>query len=308
MSAVLARQLTFLLAERRRQYRALQWRTIVPVKTGIPEWAESLEVLKLSEQGNEPVPHKLGNQKAPVPSYDRTSGTLTLVEFALMYQIFDSELLKAEKTGINVSAQKVLANQRSAEEFLDKMASMGDSRYGIKGILRCSDVAPTVVTTPIHDMTVDEICEMFGNLIFKVSEDTKQLHAANQVVMPDNTYRHLGLRMDDSGRSALSIIREQNPGVDFKPWYRCRTAGGTTTLTEVSTGKYEDVGDAQRIMAFDSSNDVVEMPIVHELRDGEPLRIHGGYEVLQDLKFGAPIVYQPAAIAYLDGDFSGVES
>jgi hypothetical protein len=297
MTAVLIRQLTFLLAERRKQYRPLVWRSVVPIRTGIPNWAEKLEVVKLTEQGNEPVPHQMGNQKAPVPSYDRSAGYLTLAEFALAYQVFQSELDRAQVTGINVSATKVLANQRSAEEFLDQCMSIGRAKYGITGILRSPDVTVTTLGTPWYSLQDDEILESISDAIFAVEDQSKQLHKANQLVMPDNAYRYLGKRTSgNSDRSLLSIAQEQNPGVRFVNWFRCRTAGGTLT---------DDVGSTQRMMALDSTADVVEAPMVHELQDSEPLKIHHGYEVLQTVKFGSPIIYQPAAIHYKDGDFSG---
>lgn len=292
MPTALQRELTFLLAERRKAYRPLQWRQIVQLKRGIPEWAENLEVIKLSEQANEPVPHQMGNQKAPTPSYDRSAGYLKLVEFALAIQIFDSELLRAEKMGINVSATKALANQRATEEFLDKVSLIGTSVPAMVGMLRSTDVTPMTMTSALSDLADDEVVKVFGNLCFKVKNDTKQQNTANRLVIPDNTHRYLSTRYEDnSGVSTLDKIAKALPGVEIVDSYRARTAGGTLTA---------GVGDKHRCMALDNSADVAEMPMVREMTDGEPLKIHGGYEFLQTCKFGAPIIYNPAAIVYLD--------
>jgi hypothetical protein len=284
MNPVLARTLTMLLATRRKQYRALDWRTIVPVRSGIPNWVENLEIQKITENSNEPVPHQEGNQKAPTPSYDRSAGTLKLFEFALAYQIFDSELEKERVTGMPVSAIKVLANQRSAEEFLDKCSLVGHSTYGIAGMLKSGDVPVLSIAGDWPNQDNDQILKDITGLIWAVYSQTKGTHRANVLALPDNAVQFLASTTHGSG-SLLDAAKAGNPGVRFVPLYRLRDAGS---------------GSTPRAMAFASASDVVEMPMVHELKDGEPLKIHGGHEVLQTLKFGAPIIYDPTAMAYGD--------
>ncbi len=285
MNPVLARSLTMLLATRRKQYRALEWRTIVPTRTGIPNWVENLEVQKITENGNEPVPHQDGNQKAPVPSYDRSAGSLKLIEFALMYQIFQSELDKSAVTGMPVQPLKVLANQRSAEEFMDKCSLIGDSRYNITGMLKSTDVPLVSIAGDWPNQDNDQIIKDVTAMIFAPVEQTKGNHKTNVFALPDNALRFLAATAHGD-RSLLSVLQEMNPGVRFVPLYRLRTADVAAT--------------GPRCVALDSSSDVVEMPIVNELQDGEPIKIHGGFEILQTVKFGAPIIYNPNAMAYGD--------
>jgi hypothetical protein len=284
MNPVLARTLTMLLATRRKEYRALDWRSIVPIRPGIPEWVENLEVQKITENGNEPVPHQTGNQKAPVPSYDRTAGTLKLIEFALMYQVWDSELLKAQVTGMPVVPLKVLSNQRSTEEFLDKCSLIGDSRYGITGILKSADVPVISIAGDWPNQDNDQILKDITLMLWGPYEQTKGNHRANVFALPDTALKFMASTAHGSS-TLLKAAQEQNPGVRFQPLFRLRDAGSGTT---------------PRCMAFESASDVVEMPMVHELQDGEPLKVHGGYEILQSVKFGAPIIYNPLAMAYGD--------
>ncbi len=285
MNPVLPRTLTYLLATRRKQYRALDWRTIVPTRTGIPNWVENLEVQKITENGNEPVPHQEGNQKAPTPSYDRNAGSLKLFEFALAYQLFDSELEKAAVTGMPVSALKVLANQRSAEEFLDKCSLIGDARYGITGMLKSADVPVVSIAGDWSNQDNDQILKDIETLIWAPYEQSKGNHRTNVLALPDSAIRFLKSTKLDSGTSLLAAAQAESPGVRFVPLFRLRDAGGSSS---------------PRAVALDSSADVVEMPIVHELKDGEPLKIHGGVEILQTLKFGSPIIYNPNGMAYGD--------
>jgi len=282
---VLARQLTLLLATRRKLYRALEWRSIVPIRTGIPNWVENLEIQKITENANEPVPHQDGNQKAPTPGYDRNAGSLKLFEFALAYQIFQSELDKAAVTGMPVSSLKVQANQRAAEEFLDKCSLIGDSRYGMTGMLKSTDVPVVSINGDWANQDDDQIFKDVTNVIWSVKEQTKGNHRANLVAMPDTAIKFLSscIRGDTT---LFDLIQKQNPGVRFVDLYRLRTADAGNT--------------GPRMVAMDSSTDVLELPMVNELQDGEPLKIHQGFEVLQTLKFGAPIIYNPLAMAYGD--------
>jgi hypothetical protein len=284
MNPVLARSLTYLLATRRKQYRPLQWRSIIPLRNGIPNWVENLEVQKIVENGNEPVPHQEGNQKAPVPSYDRSSGTLKLFEFALMYQIFDSELEKAEITKMPVSALKVLANQRSTEEFLKRCSLLGHTSYGITGALKSADVPVVSIAGDWPNQDNDQILKDIAAMIWAPYENTKNYHTVNTLALPDVAMKFLVETTHGDG-NLLEKAQKSHPGVRFVGLYDLRTAGS---------------GNSPRAMALDSSADVLEMPMVHELQDGKPLEIHGGYEVLQTVKFGAPIIYSPNAIAYGD--------
>lgn len=284
MNPVLARSLTFLLATRRKQYRPLQWRTIVPVRTGIPNWVESLEIQKIVENGNEPVPHQEGNQKAPSPSYDRSAGTLKLFEFALAYQLFDSELEKAQITGMPVSALKVLANQRSTEEFLNRCSLLGHASYGITGALKSADVPVVSIAGDWPNQDNDQILKDIASLIWAPYEATKNAHTVNTLALPDTAMKFLVETQHGDG-NLLEKAQKSHPGVRFVGLYDLRAAGGSST---------------PRAMALDSSTDVIEMPMVHELQDGKPLEIHNGVEILQTVKFGSPIIYAPAAMAYGD--------
>lgn len=286
MSAVLFGQLTYLLGQRRRQYRPLLWRGIVPIKTGIPTWAENVAIVKVLENANEPVPHQIGNQKAPSPSFDRSRGTLGLLEFALSYQIFQAELDRAQVTGINIQDTAVLANQRAAEEFLDKVASLGYATYGLPGLVSSTDVNVIAVTGDWDNNSNESILLDVSNFIFSVFDQSKNLLSTTQLLIPDNKVQTLKNRFNSFGVSLFKLITDANPGVKIVPWFKLRTAGAA---------------GATRMVAFDSSNDVAEMLMVHELIDGKPLEIHGGYEVLQTVKTGGVMIHQPLGLSYADG-------
>lgn len=287
---VLTKQLTFLLGERQKRFRPLAWRSFLPIKSGIPGWAESVEIIKVSPNGTaEPVPHQMGNQKAPMPSLDRTSGTLPMREFALAYQVFQAELDRAAVTGINVQASSVLANARIAEEFLDKIAAgVGGATFGLPGLTSSADVPVlTLASGGAWDLASDEeILVDLGDMIYAVRENSKQLHTCNRVLLPDNRYKILTQRVVEGGRTLLQAAQDSYPGVTFVDWYKLRTAGA---------------GSVTRAVAMDASEDVASMLMSFELRDGEPLKIHGGFEVLQSMRTGGVLIEQPTAIVYADG-------
>lgn len=294
MSAVLVQQLTYLLQQRRRLYRPLQWRSIVPIKTGIPHWAENVTVYKVTENSNEPVPHQIGNQKAPIPSLDRSGGSLKLAEYALGIQIWDADLERKERTGIDVQTSATLANQRATEEFLDKIASIGHTIYALPGMLSSVDVPLVTITGNWAGAeTAGTIAAMNGVLldiakvIFAVFDNSKNLLKATQLLIPDNIYQILTRNFHPtSGTSWLNLAQAANPGVRFVPWFKLRTAGA---------------GGVTRMVAGDFTEDVLSMLMVNELTDGAPLRIHGGFEVLQTVKTGGVLIEQPQGLAYADG-------
>ncbi len=288
MSVILSKQLTYLLGERQKRFRPLQWRNFLPIKTGIPGWAESVEIIKVTPMGlAEPVPHQMGNQKAPTPSLDRSGGTLPMREFALAYQVFQAELERAQVTGVNVQSTAVLTNARIAEEYLDKIAAgVGGATFGLPGIASSADV-PVLAIGGDWDLASDEqILLDVGNMIYAVRENTKQLHTANRVILPDTKYKVLTQRVVEGGRTLLQALTDAYPGVQILDWYKLRTAGA---------------GLATRAIALDASEDVASMLMSFELRDGEPLKIHGGFEVLQTMRTGGVLIETPLAIVYADG-------
>lgn len=290
MSVVLTKQLTYLLGERQKRFRPLQWRNFLPIKGGIPGWAESVEIIKVSPNGTaEPVPHQMGNQKAPTPTLDRSSGTLPMREFALAYQVFQAELDRAAVTGINVSTTATLTNARIAEEFLDKIAAgVGGATFGLPGLTSSADV-PVLTLASGGDWTnadEEEILIDIGDAIYAVRENSKQLHTANRVILPDNRYKILTNRVVEGGRTLLQAAQDAHPGVQFLDWYKLRTAGA---------------GQVTRMVALDASEDVASMLMSFELKDGEPLKIHGGFEVMQTMRTGGVLIEQPLGIVYADG-------
>ena len=299
MSAVLIQQLTYLLGTRKRLYRPLQWRSILPIKTGIPKWAQNVQIYKITENSNEPVPHQIGNQKAPIPSVDRTGGSLKLMSFDLMYQIWDEDLTRKQVTGIDVEASSVLANQRAFEEFLDGIASIGSSKYTLPGLLNSGDVdivsingawATLITAANTNDLMVaalKKITNDIGDLLYRIRTNSKNALSGTAVVIPDAKYQLLTQNFHPtSGASFLELIQKAFPGVRFVPWYRCNTAGA---------------GSATRMCAGDFTEDVLSMLMVNEITDGAPLRVHAGYEVLQNVGTGGVLIEQPQGLAYADG-------
>lgn len=287
MSAVLVNQLTYLLGTVRANFRALLWRTVLPIRTGIPEWAENVQQYKIVNNAAEPVPHQIGNQKAPTPSFDRSKGSLPLLEFALGMNIWDAELARKEQTGIDVSEESSLANSRSCEEFLDKIAALGDTRYGLPGLVNSADVTTLTINGDWANQDQESVLLDASNIIFQVFSQSKNLLTAKVLLVPDDTYATLGSRYNTLGTATfLELIQKANPGVTIKPWYKLRTAGA---------------GGTRRVVAFDNAQDVAAMLMVHEFRNGEALRVHGGYEVLQTVKTGGVMIKQAQGICYADG-------
>jgi hypothetical protein len=293
----------------RNEYRELEWRKFLPVKSDLPDWAKEWQVTKIN--GLAPAP-KLKNELAPneMPqaSIQRTRTTFALYEYMLGYGYTDSEALYANHVGVNLEAERALAIGRSFEEFFELLAATGDA-YGdmTTGLINQAtggsdanlvtelpkaagsgnqgwfDLSSGLPTATALEMALDMV-----HMCNTVERVTLNRNKVTDIVLADALYDVAGITVqgNESTRTALNIFRELRPGVAINRWYKLDAAG--------ASGRH-------RIMAYDARDPHgPRMVTPQEPTTLAPWRAPIGWQVPVEAKTGGVVVYKKQTMAYLD--------
>jgi len=288
-------ELTQVIGTVRDNYRPSKFRSVLRVRSDIAEWADRVEVHKITEKADiKPVALIHGDQ-FPLPSLDKTSLSLKMIQFAAAYRYGDLEIKKAQKMGMSLDTERATSNALKAEQLLDQIAASGDTfGIGLPGLGNNSDV-PTVTAvtkdaggTTWAVATADELLTDLHALVDAVYSNTNETRRADTIVLPLSQFQIVQrLRVSDSTETVASVfLRQRQDPVRFAVWNRFATLGSGTT---------------PRACALDSSSeDVAAMLISREWTADAPRRVPMGWQVEENLIAGGVMIKDAKGIAYMD--------
>jgi len=297
MTLILADELRHVTQSRIKKFRPNRFRSILPVDSSVPTWADTVQHSQISLSGEDPV--RVGNgpvKNLPRPTISKADASITIVNFGLSYGYSNREMEKAEKQGIRLSSALASANQQKVERFFDAIAA-GEklATLGTPGLLNVTGITPQTAalkgggaTTVWTDATFDEIVSDIAQSIELVNTQTLENMMANLVILPLASYWLLTRTLHStSSVSALALLKQMFPGVRFESWNRLATA--------------DAAGTGPRMVTMATGEDVARMIIPQELTDDQPIRVPGGVEIAQFCSTAGVLVETPDAIVYTDG-------
>lgn len=297
-SLVFPQELTYVLGKERERYRPLFWRDILSVDN-VPSWARVIEDRQIRTLAEDPVliTNKGPTEELPMPSFSVSKGTMGLFSFGLAYGVTDDDIEYAQKLGINISDENVRGCNLAFEQFLERVAVIGDAGAGGTGMLglgTLTGVTPVTATTKAATGTtwaVATAAEMVKDLHLlcdAVYVATKQLCTADTIALPIAQWNLLNEVITSSlERTALEVFRAQKPGVKIHVWDRLSTQG--TSVTPCA-------------MAWDSRDEHrPKMVIAREATYGQPLRGLNGYVVPGKIKLGGVVCRNTVGVAKMSG-------
>lgn len=114
------------------EYRAMQWRSFLPIDRSVPTWAEDYKIITI--EGVAPKPqlvndpaNRPGPNRLPMPRISRRETLGKIYKFALRYDFTDEEQVRYQRLGIQIATEKAKANSESFEEMLERIAFNGAS-------------------------------------------------------------------------------------------------------------------------------------------------------------------------------------
>lgn len=295
-SVFFARQLEHILTQTQEvDYPELKARTLIPINTESPSGTTSITYRQYDKVG---IAKFVANYAEDLPRVDIlgqefTSKVRTLGD-SFGYTVQD--IKRAQITGMSLDQKKAQVAREAALRAENKAAFLGDSRYGMAGLLTCANM--TIVTLladgtgaskKFSTKTADQIIRDVEAILNAPSEATNDIETPDTIGFPVRLYNILKSKKVgvDSGMTVLKFLRENNPGVNFVKINELKNLG--------------DSGTTDRIITYRRDPSKLEMHIPQDFEMLPPQERGLEFVVNCYQEFGGVTIYKPLSIAYADG-------
>jgi hypothetical protein len=296
MSLFFPQELTHVTGKARELYRPLKWRGILPVEP-VPAWAQVVEDRKMRTLVEDPVnmTNKGPTEELPMPAFSVSNQTIKVFSFGNAYGYTDEDVAYAAHVGISLPTENISACNLAFETFMEKVASIGHTATGMKGLGNLADVTAVTATTKAATGTTwavatsVEIVADLHKLVDGVITASLETSQPDTIVLPLAQYQRANVVMSSAlERTPLEIFRSQRPEVRrILVWDKLSTQGSGVTPCA---------------MAWDSSDPFgPKMLVASEATYGTPLRQINGWLVPGKIRLAGVIARNPTCIGKMSG-------
>lgn len=284
-------------------YQEIQYSQLIPVDTSAPEWINSVTYMSGDAVG---AAKWFTGKAQDVPNVEllREKFETTVSMAAIGYRYDLEEIGKAMMFGINLNSDKANAARRIAEEFIDKVAFVGDATKGMIGLVNDPGVTATTApadgtasATTFASKTPDQVLRDVNGQLTGMFTNTLGNEIADTLLLPYSVLLDLSTRRIDTVNQTtiLEWIRRNN--------IYTLTTGGQLTIRGVFG--YLDTagaGSTKRMVAYRRSPEVLKMHIPMPFKFWEAWRIGPMlFEVPGTFRLGGVDIRRKKAVRYLDG-------
>ena len=285
------------------RYQDIQYPQLLPVDTSAPEWIQSVTYFSSDAVG---AAQWFSGKAMDVPHVDllREKFESTVHMAAIGYQYDLEELGKAMLLGLNLNADKGTAARRVSEEFIEKVAMVGDTSKGMTGLVNNAGVTATTApadgsgsATTFASKTPDQVLRDVNGVLTGIYTGTLGAEISDTVLMPYAVLIDLGTRRIDAVNQTTILEWLQRNNV-----YTLTT--GQPLMIRGVFGHLDTAGSGgiTRMVAYRRSPEVVKMHIPMPYRflpvwqTGPAL-----FEVPGIFRLGGVDIRRTKAVRYLDG-------
>ena len=284
-------------------YADTQYQLLVPVDTGLDEWAKSVTYYSTDKVGRaEWFHHK--SQDIPYAHVQRSEAEIAIEMAAIGYEYTLEELAQARRLQIALDTERAEAALRAYEEFVDNIALYGSTDKGWAGLLNnatvTSGIAPAdgaAGATTFPSKTSNQVIRDINALVGGIYVDTRRIEVADTILMSLTRYNYLATtpRSDTSDETILSWLLRTN--------VLTVTTGRPLRIFAVLGLETAGVGATQRMIAYRYAKDVVKMHLPMPHRFLQAANVPGSiiYKVPGIFRLGGTEIRKKAAVRYLDG-------
>jgi hypothetical protein len=306
--------LTYIEQEVLRQpYPQIRYPTLLNVDTSAPDYIESIGFKVLDYKG-EPAPIGDLSHDFPLAEIASKIGGVDVVQAGLGYTYTQIEVGKAMEMAnaqgfggaINYLAEKPIATRTLTEQWLDRVAMVGDARWPsltTGGLIKYPGV-PVLATGTLlgganktfaqilaqaPDTAASDMLSLLNNLILQVySVQTNSIFRPTHILLPLTQYGRLTtFRIPNTSETLISYL-ERVLRITFEPVLQLAGAG---------------VGGTDRMMAYtkDAQFAKFHLPMPYTLN--APIPSHGGlrFEAAGVVRTAGTELRVPLSHAYVDG-------
>lgn len=306
--------LTYIEQEVLRQpYPEIKYPTILNVDTSAPDYIESIGFKVLDYKG-EPAPIGDLSHDFPLAEIASKIGGVDVVQAGLGYAYTQIEVGKAMEMAnaqgfggaINYLAEKPIATRTLTEQWLDRVAMVGDARWpslSTGGLIKYPGV-PVLATGTLlgganktiaqilaqePDAAASQLLTLLNNLILQVySVQTNSIFRPTKILLPLTQYGLLTtFRIPNTSETLISYL-ERVLKITFEPILQLAGAG---------------VGGTDRMMAYTQNSQFAKFHLPMPFTLNAPITSHGGlrFEAAGVVRTAGTELRVPMSHAYVDG-------
>jgi len=284
-------------------YADTQYQNLVPVDTGLDEWAKSVTYYSTDKVGRaEWFHHKA--QDVPYADVIRSEAEVAIEMAAIGYEYTLEEIAQARRLGIPLDTDRADAALRAYEEFVDAVALYGAAEKGWAGLLNNATVtaglAPNDGTGGLRTFpskTSNQVLRDINALVGGIYVDTRRIEVADTILMSLERYNYLATtpRSDTSDESILSYLLRTN--------VLTVTTGRQLRVFAVLGLETAGAGGTQRMIAYRYDRQVVKLHLPMPHRFLTAANVPGSiiFKVPGIFRLGGTEIRRKAAVRYLDG-------
>ena len=283
------------------KYPDIQYPNLIPIDTSAGEWAKTVTFFSANKVGAANWFHHEANDtnRAEV-KYEQHNEQIHMAEVGYGYTL--EEIGFAMRMGRSLEMDRAAAARRAYEEFVDRVALLGDDQKGIEGLTNNSNVT-VVDADPVgtgsspdwRNKTADQILADINTILAGGYIDSLTVELADTLLLPVEAMVLIGgtKRLGDTDVNLMRYLRENNLYTQMtgQP-LTIRAVRGLDTAGEGGTG---------RMVAYRRSAEVLKMhlPMPHRFLtpyQTGPLR----FDVPGIFRLGGVEIRRPGAVRYMD--------
>jgi hypothetical protein len=307
-------QLTYVEQEVLRQpYPEIKYPSILTVDTSAPDYTESIAFKVLDYKG-EPAPIGDTSHDFPLAEIAAKMGGVDVVQAGLGYAYSQIEVGKAMEMAnaqgfggaINYLAEKPIAVRTLTEQWLDRVAMVGDARWpslATGGLLKYPGV-PVLATGTLlggsnktfaqilaqaPDTAASDMLTLLNNFILQVySVQTNSIFRPTHILLPLTQYGQLiTFRIPNTAETLIGYL-QRVLNVIFEPILQLKGAGA---------------GSTDRMMAYTKNVQFAKFHLPLPFNLNAPIPSHGGlkFEAAGVVRTAGTELRVPQSHAYCDG-------
>lgn len=269
-------------------YPELKWSKLIPVDTSVPAGAETIAYEQWDESGEAKI---IANGADDLPLADAAKGKFSnrTVVVGAAYKVTQEDLLRSQMAGVNIENRRQRAAINSIGRLLDKIAALGDSASGIKGLLTHDQVPVIAATGAWSGLTATQLVAELHRLEDTVWSTTYELMQPDTLILPTaqmQLIRRTYMAVDNTQTVMQRFLQNAAFIKNIESWHRAATAG---------------VGGVARAMAYKRDPAMLQMAFPVPLRQlpAQPRNL----ALLTPMfsKIGGLEFYYPKSALYMDG-------
>ena len=287
----------------RRQYEPVTYPELAPVDFSAPDYAASVVHFSQDMTGRPALLNQRGTD-IPLLDLQQQMHIVPVHEYGLGYTWTTTELEQAMMAGMNLTADKAMAANISAQLHLQQIFEDGDANLGLGGFVNASGVSVLTAGTVNSEQnwdhkTADQILLDINAGLRGPYETTRRNLTADTIVLPEGAITHLiSTRVPDTSQTIYQFIREANIHTE-ETGMPLRIRALSSLRTAATTAAVRGQG---RMICYRNSRDVLKFHLPMPYRMAQPLPINGWtFRVDGMFRTGGLEIRLPGAMRYVDG-------